>query len=76
MRSGSQHGTKLCAEVGYTTQSSMLFTNSPLPRRLGMNKGRLSSFVRLSYLAPEIVGALLAGRHLIELKRPGLATEE
>ncbi len=30
-------------------------------RRLGMNKGRLTSLVRLSYLGPEIVRALLAG---------------
>ena len=29
--------------------------------RLGMNKGRLTSLVRLSYLGPEIVQALLAG---------------
>ncbi|MGA7384772.1 MAG: recombinase family protein, partial [Methylocella sp.] len=29
--------------------------------RLGMNKGRLTSLVRLSYLSPEIVRALLAG---------------
>jgi site-specific DNA recombinase len=35
--------------------------------RLGMNKCRLTSLNRLSYLAPEIVGALLAGRHPIEL---------
>lgn len=35
--------------------------------RIGMNKGRLASLIRLSYLAPEIVGALLAGRHPIEL---------
>jgi hypothetical protein len=35
--------------------------------RLGMNKGRLSSLVRLSYLAPEIVSALVAGPHPIEL---------
>jgi hypothetical protein len=35
--------------------------------RIGMNKGRLTSLIRLSYLAPEIVGALLAGRHPIEL---------
>jgi site-specific DNA recombinase len=35
--------------------------------RLGMNKGRLTSLIRLSYLAPETVGALLAGRHPIEL---------
>jgi hypothetical protein len=32
-----------------------------------MNKCRLTSLIRLSYLAPEIVGALLAGRHPIEL---------
>src|SRR6202048_1055382 len=30
--------------------------------RLGMNKGRLTSLVRLSYLGPEIVRALLKGR--------------
>src|ERR1700732_2977011 len=30
--------------------------------RLGMNKGRLTSLVRLSYLGPEIVRALLEGR--------------
>ena len=35
--------------------------------RLGMNKGRLTSLVRLSYLAPGIVRALLAGRQPIEL---------
>jgi site-specific DNA recombinase len=29
--------------------------------RLKMNKGRLTSLVRLSYLGPEIVRALLAG---------------
>ena len=29
--------------------------------RLGMNKGRLTSLVRLSYLGPEIVRALLVG---------------
>ena len=29
--------------------------------RLGVNKGRLTSLVRLSYLGPEIVRALLAG---------------
>ena len=33
--------------------------------RLGMNKFRLTSLVRLSYLAPGIVRALLAGRHPI-----------
>jgi hypothetical protein len=32
-----------------------------------MNKGRLAFLIRLSYLPPEIVGALLAGRHPIEL---------
>ena len=35
--------------------------------RLGMNKFRLSSLVRLSYLAPGIIRALLAGRHPIAL---------
>jgi DNA invertase Pin-like site-specific DNA recombinase len=35
--------------------------------RLGTNKCRLTSLIRLSHLAPEIVGALLAGRHPIEL---------
>jgi site-specific DNA recombinase len=35
--------------------------------RLGMNKFRLTSLVRLSYLSPDIVRALLAGRHPIEL---------
>src|ERR1700720_1249419 len=35
--------------------------------RLGMNKCRLTSLIRLSHLAPEIVGALLAGRNPIEL---------
>ena len=35
--------------------------------RLGMNKGRLTSLVRLSYLGPEIVRALLEGRQPIEL---------
>jgi site-specific DNA recombinase len=34
--------------------------------RLGMNKCRLASLNRLSCLAPEIVGALLAGRHPVE----------
>src|SRR5262249_12736248 len=35
--------------------------------RLGMNKFRLTSLVRLSYLAPGIIRALLAGQHPIEL---------
>jgi site-specific DNA recombinase len=35
--------------------------------RLGMNKFRLTSLVRLSYLAPGIIRALLAGRHPIAL---------
>ncbi len=35
--------------------------------RLGMNKGRLTSLVRLSYLAPDIVRAFLAGRQPIAL---------
>ena len=34
---------------------------------LGLNKFRLTSLVRLSYLAPGIIRALLAGRHPIEL---------
>jgi site-specific DNA recombinase len=33
--------------------------------RAGMNKFRLTSLVRLSYLAPDIIRALLAGRHPI-----------
>jgi hypothetical protein len=40
--------------------------------RLGTNKCRLTSLIRLSHLAPEIVGALLAGRHPIELTPPRL----
>jgi site-specific DNA recombinase len=35
--------------------------------RLGMNKCRLTSLLRLSYLAPDIVCALLEGRQPIEL---------
>ncbi|MGB8901609.1 MAG: recombinase family protein, partial [Methylocella sp.] len=35
--------------------------------RLGMNKCRLISLIRLSYLAPDIVRALLEGRQPIEL---------
>jgi site-specific DNA recombinase len=35
--------------------------------RAGMNKFRLTSLVRLSYLSPDIVRAFLAGRHPIEL---------
>src|SRR5262249_22289949 len=35
--------------------------------RLGTNKFRLTSLVRLSYLSPGIIRALLAGRHPIEL---------
>jgi hypothetical protein len=35
--------------------------------RLGINKHRLTCLIRLSYLAPEIVRALLEGRHPIEL---------
>src|SRR5262249_8079656 len=35
--------------------------------RLGMNKFRLTSLVRLCYLSPDIIRALLAGRHPIEL---------
>ena len=35
--------------------------------RLGMNKCRLTSLMRLSYLAPDIVRALLEGHQPIEL---------
>jgi site-specific DNA recombinase len=35
--------------------------------RTGMNKFRLTSLVRLSYLSPDIVRAFLAGRYPIEL---------
>ena len=35
--------------------------------RLGMNKCRLTSLIRLSHLAPDIVRALLEGRQPIEL---------
>jgi site-specific DNA recombinase len=35
--------------------------------RLGMNKFRLTSLIRLSYLSPDIIRALLAGRHPIAL---------
>jgi site-specific DNA recombinase len=35
--------------------------------RIGVNKFRLTSLVRLSYLAPGIIRALLAGRHPIAL---------
>jgi site-specific DNA recombinase len=38
-----------------------------MSRRLGMNKCRLTSLIRLSYLAPDIVRALLEGRQPIEL---------
>ena len=35
--------------------------------RLGISRGRLSSLIRLSYLAPDIVRALMEGRQPIEL---------
>ena len=38
-----------------------------MTERLGMGKGHLTSLVRLSYLGPEIVRALLKGRQPIEL---------
>jgi site-specific DNA recombinase len=38
-----------------------------MSERLGMNKCRLTSLIRLSYLAPDIVCALLEGRQPIEL---------
>jgi hypothetical protein len=38
-----------------------------MTERLGMGKGHLTSLVRLSYLGPDIVRALLKGRQPIEL---------
>jgi site-specific DNA recombinase len=38
-----------------------------MTERLGIAKGHLTSLVRLSYLAPGIVRALLAGRQPIDL---------
>jgi hypothetical protein len=38
-----------------------------MTERLGITKGRLASLVQLSYLAPDIVRALLDGRQPIEL---------
>ena len=38
-----------------------------MTERVGITKGRLASLVRLSYLAPDIVRALLDGRQPIEL---------
>ena len=38
-----------------------------MTERLAMSKGHLTSLVRLSYLAPDIVRALLEGRQPIEL---------
>jgi site-specific DNA recombinase len=35
--------------------------------RARMNKFRLTSLVRLSYLSPDVIRALLAGRHPFEL---------
>jgi hypothetical protein len=35
--------------------------------RLGVARGRLTSLVRLSYLAPDILHAILEGRQPIEL---------
>jgi site-specific DNA recombinase len=43
-----------------------------MSRRLGMNKARLTSLVRLSYLSPEIVHSILEGRQPIELTPTGL----
>jgi len=43
-----------------------------MSERVGRNKGRLTPLVRLSYLAPEIVGALLTGRRPSELTPAGL----
>jgi site-specific DNA recombinase len=41
-----------------------------MTERLGITKGRLASLIRLSYLAPDIVRALLDGRQPIELTPP------
>ena len=38
-----------------------------MTERLGIGKGHLTSLVRLSYLAPDIVRALLKGRQPVEL---------
>jgi DNA invertase Pin-like site-specific DNA recombinase len=38
-----------------------------MARRLGTNRGRLTRLIRVSWLAPDIVGAILEGRHPIEL---------
>ena len=38
-----------------------------MTERLGIGKGHLTSLVRLSYLGPDIVRALLKGRQPIEL---------
>jgi site-specific DNA recombinase len=43
--------------------------------RLGMNKFRLTSLVRLSYLAPGIIRALLAASHRADAD-PALAAEQ
>ena len=43
--------------------------------RLGMNKGRLTSLVRLTYLGPEIVRALLAGSQSSADAEPAAAAE-
>jgi hypothetical protein len=48
-----------------------------MTERIGMGKGHLTSLVRLSYLAPDIVRALLEGRQPIELTpHAALATEQ
>ena len=53
-------------EISYFAIRNQLLSGShdsieAMSGRLGMNKGRLTSLVRLSYLGPEIVRALLAG---------------
>jgi hypothetical protein len=42
-------------------KTSFEICSQAMSGRLGMNKGRLTSLVRLSYLGPEIVRALFAG---------------
>ena len=55
---------KFLNAVGITSQREIervVREGKAMSGRLKMNKGRLTSLVRLSYLGPEIVRALLAG---------------
>ncbi len=49
----------------YRISNGSSFVNQP--EKQGMNKCRLTTLIRLSYLAPDIVRALLEGRQPIEL---------